>query len=122
MSLPRHEQRQLRGIDRALGRADPDLAAMLVMFARLSRGETMPGREQLLAVPAHPWRVLLWPVACAAFMVVFITGGGTGAARRSARSCSTAVATRIADYVRLKRRAPSASTGASTTRRGAPDS
>jgi len=122
MSLPRQERRQLRRIEWALGRADPDLAAMLAMFARLSVGEAMPGREQLRAVPARLWRVLLWPVACVAFIVVFAAGRGADAARRSARSCRTAAATRIAGYVRRNRQASSAGTATPTTRRGAPDS
>jgi DUF3040 family protein len=46
MSLDYHQQRQLDRIESRLLRSDPQLAAMLAMFARLSAGQRMPVREQ----------------------------------------------------------------------------
>lgn len=43
MSLPQHEQRLLRRIDRTLSRSDPDLAYVLSVLARLNTGEKMAG-------------------------------------------------------------------------------
>ena len=66
---------------------------MLSIFARLNAAERMPAREQLQPRPRLTWarRVLQWPVAVAAFLVVFAGGGyraptAPGAAsRRGAR-------------------------------------
>jgi Protein of unknown function (DUF3040) len=46
MSLDYHQQRQLHRIESRLLRSDPQLAAKLAMFGRLSAGQRMPGREQ----------------------------------------------------------------------------
>ena len=87
MCLPCRQERLLRCADRVLSRSDPHLASMLSIFARLSAGERMPGREQLRPPPD---RVLLRPVAAAAFLVVFAAGGGASAARRAATACGAA--------------------------------
>jgi hypothetical protein len=67
VTLPNRQGRLLRRAERALCRSDPDLASMLSIFARLTAAERMPAREQLR--PRLPWarRLLLWPVAAAAF-------------------------------------------------------
>jgi hypothetical protein len=47
MSLSHHHQRQLYRIESGLLQADPQLAAMLGIFGRLSAGEAMPSWEQV---------------------------------------------------------------------------
>ena len=54
MSLSHHQQRQLDRIEAGLLRADPELAAMLGIFGKLSAGQAMPAREQ---VPARRDRI-----------------------------------------------------------------
>jgi hypothetical protein len=54
MSLSHHHQRQLYRIESGLLRADPQLAAMLGLFGKLSAGQAMPPWEQ---VPARRDRV-----------------------------------------------------------------
>lgn len=75
MSLPYRQERLLRRADRALCQSDPDLASKLSIFARVTADEKMPAQEQLRPQLAWPWRVLLWPMAGAAFLVVFAAGG-----------------------------------------------
>ena len=90
MSLPHRQERLLRRADRALRRSDPDLESMLSIFARMTADESMPAREQLRPQPTWPWRILRWPVAGAAFLVVFAAGGGSSAARGAGTACSAA--------------------------------
>jgi hypothetical protein len=47
MSLSHHQRRQLRRMEARMLRSDPQLAAMLTIFARLSAGEFMPAWEQI---------------------------------------------------------------------------
>jgi len=47
MSLSHHHQRQLYRIESGLLRADPQLAAMLGIFGKLSAGQAMPAWEQV---------------------------------------------------------------------------
>ena len=47
MSLSHHQQRQLDRIEAGLLRADPELAAMLGIFGKLSAGQAMPSWEQV---------------------------------------------------------------------------
>src|SRR5258706_6115875 len=54
MSLSHHQQRRLYRIETGLLRADPQLAAMLGIFGKLTAGQVMPAREQ---VPARRDRV-----------------------------------------------------------------
>ena len=54
MSLNHHHQRQLYRIESGLLRADPQLAAMLGIFGKLSASQAMPSWEQ---VPARRDRV-----------------------------------------------------------------
>jgi hypothetical protein len=67
MSLPYRQERLLRRADRALCQSDPDLASMLSIFARITASERLPAWEQLRPKAAWARRVLLWPVAAAAF-------------------------------------------------------
>jgi hypothetical protein len=48
MSLPYRQRRQLRRIRQALRLSDPRLTSRLLIVAKLSAGEQMPGREQLI--------------------------------------------------------------------------
>jgi DUF3040 family protein len=54
MSLSHHHQRQLYRIESGLLQADPQLAAMLGIFGKLSAGQAMPSWEQ---VPARRDRI-----------------------------------------------------------------
>ena len=54
MSLNHHQQHQLHRIETGLLRADPQLAAMLGIFGKLSAGQAMPAWEQ---VPARRDRI-----------------------------------------------------------------
>jgi len=47
MSLSHHQQHQLHRIQTGLLRADPQLAAMLGIFGRLSASQAMPAWEQV---------------------------------------------------------------------------
>ena len=47
MSLSHHQQRQLHRIESGLLQADPQLAAMLGIFGKLSAGQAMPSWEQV---------------------------------------------------------------------------
>ena len=49
MSLSHHHQRQLYRIESGLLGADPQLAAMLGIFGKLSAGQAMPAWEQVPA-------------------------------------------------------------------------
>ena len=77
-------RRRLRRIERELRRSAPELASMLSIFSRLHSGEMMPGREQLRTSPVPGRHLLLWPMASIAFLVVYVAGGGAGAARSAA--------------------------------------
>ena len=81
MTLPRRQERHLRCADHALRRSDPYLASMLSIFAQLTAAEAMPAREQLPPQQAWALRVLLWPAAAAAFLIVFAADGGNRAGR-----------------------------------------
>lgn len=91
MTLSYREERLLRRTDRALSQSDPDLASMLSIFARITAAEGLPAWEQRRARLAWVWRAVLWPVAAAAFLVVFAAGGGS----RAAVACSAAVKGRV---------------------------
>ena len=90
MTLPYRQERLLRRADRALCQSDPDLASMLSIFARITAPERLPAWEQLRPKLTWALNVLLWPVAAAAFLVVFVAGGGS----RAATACSVAVSRR----------------------------
>jgi hypothetical protein len=56
MSLNYRQRRQLNRIEARLLRSDPQLAAMLTIFARLSAGQFMPAWEQLATTQNRIWR------------------------------------------------------------------
>jgi hypothetical protein len=87
MTLPYHQERVLRRADRALCRSDPHLASMLSIFARINAGDRMPAWEQLRPKLTLALNVLLWPVASAVFLVIFVGGGGS----RAATACTVTV-------------------------------
>ncbi len=87
MTLPYRQERLLRRTDRALSESDPDLAAMMSIFALITAAERLPAWEQLRPRLSWAWDALLWPVAVVVFLVVFVAGGGS----RAATACSAAV-------------------------------
>jgi hypothetical protein len=91
MTLPYRQERLLRRADHALSQSDPDLAAMLGIFARITAAERLPAWEQLRPRLAWVWSTLLCPLAAAAFLVVFVAGGGS----RAATAGSAAVSGRV---------------------------
>jgi len=91
MTLPYRQRRLLRRTDRALSMADPHLASMLSIFTQIAGAERLPSREQLRPRLAWAWSVALWPVAAAAFLVVFVAGGGS----RAATACGAAARGRV---------------------------
>ena len=64
---------------------------MLSIFARITAPEGLPDWEQLRPKPAWGWNILLWPVAGAVFLVVFVAGGGS----RAATACGAAAGRRL---------------------------
>jgi hypothetical protein len=70
---------QLRGIEHGLRRSDPHLAAMLAIFAKLSAGETVLGREQVHRHRPGNWvrpvlAVLAATMRCLAAAVGWVPG------------------------------------------------
>lgn len=55
MSLPGAQQRILEKIEGGLAASDPTLASLFVIFARLTRDETMPWTETIKARPLVDW-------------------------------------------------------------------
>lgn len=91
MTLSYRQERLLRRTDHALCRSDPELASMLSIFARITAPEGLPAWEQLRPKATWGWNILLWPVAAAVFLVVFVAGGGS----RAATACSVAASRRL---------------------------
>src|SRR5260370_18923633 len=90
MSLPARERRRLNGIQGALERSDPRLAALFATFSRLTREEDMPPVERLRvradrfaargkymkrAVLGRLRLILIAPVALAATAGALLRGG-----------------------------------------------
>lgn len=90
MSLSGRQRRQLRTIDRGLCRADPHLASILDIFARLAAEEAMPGREQLPVSPLAR-AALAAAAAAAAFLITCVR-----AARRRGLRCAAAACAAVA--------------------------
>jgi hypothetical protein len=90
MTLPYRQERLLRHADRVLSQSDPGLAAMLSAFARSTEADRLPAWEQLRPNLTMVLSVLLSPLAAAAFLLVFVAGGGS----RAATACSAAVSKR----------------------------
>lgn len=68
MSLPYHQQWQLRRIRSVLRGSDPDLASMLALFTKLTLDEDMPGREKVASPLPRGLRWLAWPASMAAWL------------------------------------------------------
>ena len=98
MTLAYRQERTLRRTEHALGRSDPDLASMLTIFARLTAAEGMPAQERLRPQRPRDWRILLWPVAAVAFLVVFAVVFAAGGGSRAATACGTACRRRAGGY------------------------
>jgi hypothetical protein len=96
MSLPARQQRLLREIDDAACRSDPQLASMLAVFAELTAGEQMPGREQLQVPRLSRARAALMAAALAGAMLIIRAVRACGLALRSAAAACIRVATRLA--------------------------
>jgi hypothetical protein len=79
----------LRRTDRRLRRADPHLAAMLAIFARLYIGEAIVSREQAVSPAARLWRRLNRRAVIAACTAAGVTGRAGRAARRAVRAWVT---------------------------------
>jgi hypothetical protein len=118
MSLSRRQERLLRGIGEAVSRSDPRLAGTLAVFARLTAGEAMPGREQLHTAGSQIRDALILAAAAAARLICWAT-------TRCARALCLAWAAAVAGWSRLARyrplagqpppsRSPRASTSTST--------
>ena len=57
MNLRLGRGRALRGIERDLAHADPDLNVLFLSFARLTRGKKMPAAEKIRIRPLRGIRV-----------------------------------------------------------------
>jgi hypothetical protein len=87
MSLPASQRRALGSIEGRLGAADPHLASMFAIFARLSDGEPVP--TERLAIRPRPWRrprlaacaVALIPLMFIAMIAVSALAGISGTPR-----------------------------------------
>lgn len=60
MRIPYRQHWLLRRVNRSLCRSDPQLAAMLAIFARLNAGEVITSREQAGPLGARVIRSLGW--------------------------------------------------------------
>ena len=72
MYLSVREQRLLKGIDKAVGRSDPELASMLTIFDRLGADEAMPDREELRRPPGRVKAVLRAAASPAAVLTSWV--------------------------------------------------
>src|SRR5512146_408868 len=81
MQLPYRRRRLLRRIERGLRRSDPELAAMLAIFAQLHASEVLAGPEQRVSVHRTAWL---------RDAVARLAAGLSGCAGALARAASTA--------------------------------
>lgn len=80
VSLCVRERRALGGIEVTLSGTDPDLAALMAMFARLSLGEELPLPEQL---PSRGSRLLAaLPLVLARVLARMVGGSGRSPSER----------------------------------------
>ena len=95
MSLSRRQQRLLKTIDDTVSRSDPYLASMLALFGQLTRGEEMPGGEQLrVPAPRRLWITMLTVSAASAVLIFRAAAAGVRIIRFGV-AASTAVAGRL---------------------------
>jgi hypothetical protein len=102
MSIPYRERRLLRHRARALRAADPHLAAMLAVFARITASEALPAAEQI----RRRWPRLLRAAAVVAGNAARLLRAVAGGVRRGAAGCASGLGTFCRRFV-----------GAGTTRR-----
>ena len=81
MSLPAGQQRALDAIAEGICTGEPKLASMFAIFARLSKNELPPRREQLIAEPG----VRGWLMSLPARLWAGLPGGQTEPGRRTWR-------------------------------------
>jgi hypothetical protein len=114
MSLTTREQQALDAIENRLAGSDPNLAALLATFARLTSGEGMPAREQVCQeirctrqVFRRAWRrlaayaglnralALLWVLVAIGLIAVAAAlsgfGGGAACVKPWAAACTAPV-------------------------------
>lgn len=80
MQLPYHQQRLLRRIDRTLRRSDPQLAAMLAIFAQLYVGDVLTSPEQ--RAPVHR---AAWLFAAAGWLAIIMSACAAALSRAAGR-------------------------------------
>lgn len=80
MQLPYHQQRLLRRIDRTLRRSDPQLAAMLAIFAQLYVGDVLTSPEQ-----RPPARRAAWLFAAVAWLAIILSACAAVLSRAAGR-------------------------------------
>ena len=83
MSLSLKEWRQLHAIDKAVGRSDARLAALLMMFAQLAVDEAMPGHERLGSRRA--WFALVPAIAAIVGMIMWMAAAACTVAQAGFR-------------------------------------
>lgn len=117
MSLPYHQQRRLRRIGRVLRGSDPQLAAMLSIFARLTAGERMPAREQLSPRRRGTWPLLMRLLSLVARLAV-AGARATSASLRQAIAGYRQAVRRTRAWIIRKQGAPAAGRTARSAYRG----
>ena len=90
MSLSFRQRHRLRRTHRTLSISAPQLASMLVIFARLYAGEDLPAHERTRRRMSRPVRVLArvaWAVICLCSRALFACGRALLACGRLLRPC-----------------------------------
>jgi hypothetical protein len=90
-------------VARALGAADPQLAAMFAIFARLAAGEALPAREQTQRLPRvlHVFAVAAGAAAGLAGNLALLAGRGL---LRGGQRCRATLRFALGRLMRAKRR------------------
>jgi hypothetical protein len=121
MSLPYRQQRRLSHIGRALRGSDPQLAAMLLIFARLTEGERMPAREQLGLRRRGMWPLLMRLLSLVSRLAVR-GAGATSAGLRQVAAGGRRVTRGLRAWICRRPAAPAAGHGVPPARRDRPRS
>jgi len=90
MRTPFRQFWQLRAIERGLRRSAPHTAAMLAIFARLTAGEAIASREQVLPPGSRLRRTLAILAGAIAGLAACLTAIGRRASLRVAAACAAA--------------------------------
>jgi hypothetical protein len=77
-------------MSRDLRRSDPHLAAMLVIFARLTAGEAITSEEQSTSPGARAWRGLAWLGWATVHVAAALIACAGRILRRAAGECAAA--------------------------------